>query len=115
MEKFDNSDLLSHDPRVGLDYAEDELVIKKLHSKLIFQIGYRAKELFKRPLNYSGQLYCAVGSQDQIIAPKKFENYIKKFMPEAEFKTFRDGKHELHHEILRIRNPYFKYLKLSLS
>ncbi|MCB9091176.1 MAG: alpha/beta fold hydrolase [Halobacteriovoraceae bacterium] len=102
---------LSHDVNCVEAYKNDPLVMKKLHTRLIFQLIDTARKVFQKPLNVTCPLYCIVGTDDEIVSPKAIENYAQHIDPHMNLKIVQEGRHELHNEIERIRVYYIEYLK----
>jgi len=105
---------LSHDPRVYETYVTDPLNSLKVHTKVFFEILTEGKEVFSRPLRIKCDLYCAVGSKDGIIDPDSTINYFTDVERNAKLLVIDGGYHELHNEVERFREPYFKFLKDSI-
>lgn len=110
-----NVSILSHNPEIGRRYLEDKRTHKSLHSKLLFELVKSSKDTFSSPLACQCPCYVSVGDEDKIVSCDAIIEYFKEHEPSATVKIFSEGFHELHHEIERIRVPYFNYLKESLS
>lgn len=105
---------LSHDPRVYETYITDDKNHLKVHSKLFFELLAEAKQVFSRPLRVSCDLYCSIGLSDKLVDPPSVINYFSQVEKNAQLFKLEGGYHELHNEITKYREPYFKFLKDSL-
>lgn len=105
---------LSHDPRVPEAYIADERCILAIPTKTFFIILHEARNVFSRPLRVTCELYCALGSGDEIVAPEATINYFKTIEKNAKLKVIENGYHELHNEVDKYQTPYFKFLKEAI-
>jgi alpha-beta hydrolase superfamily lysophospholipase len=106
---------LSHDSRIYEAYVKDEFNTLKIHSKLYWELLKTSKEVFSRPLRVNCPLYCSVGTDDVLVHPKYVMDYFTKIEKNAQLKIIEHGYHELHNEIEKYRQPYFKFLRESLT
>lgn len=107
--------VLSHNGDVGRRYVEDQRNHMSLHSKLLFELVKCSKETFSKPLGIECPSFVVVGDEDKVVSHPAIEDYFSKVDTSFELKVFKEGYHELHNEIERIRSPYFAFLKESLS
>ncbi|MBD65779.1 MAG: hypothetical protein CME62_11265 [Halobacteriovoraceae bacterium] len=105
---------LSHDPRVYEAYVTDDLNSMKVHTKLVFEILHKARKVFSRPLRAKCDLYCALGSDDQVVNPGATLEYFQDVEKNVNLKVIEGGYHELHNEIAKYREPYLEFLKNSI-
>lgn len=105
---------LSHDQKVYNDFMKDDLTSLKLHSRLLFGLVKRSKEIFSKPLNIKCPLYCVVGTNDHIIDPSKLNIYFTGLEKNTTLKMFQNAYHELHSELDIYRMPYLEFLEESL-
>jgi alpha-beta hydrolase superfamily lysophospholipase len=102
---------LSHDPRVYEDLMSDPLVVKKIHTKLLFEILEASRKIFSRPLRPKCPSFAIIGSDEIIVDTKDFFYYFEMVEKAFQVKVIEGGAHELHHEIVRFSGPYLDYLK----
>lgn len=105
---------LSHDLRIKDLYCEDPLNILKLHTKLCLELVHAGREVFSKPLRIHCPLYASIGTEDQIVHVKAFQEYFKFIEKSAITFEVEGAYHELHNEIERYRVPYLNFLKTSL-
>lgn len=101
---------LSHDPQVKENYLDDPLNLPSLHSRLIFEMIKSSKSVFSEDLNLKCPGFCAVGTGDKIVDVQTLKNYFYEHEKKMELKVFPGAFHEMHNEIEKYREPYFKYL-----
>lgn len=106
---------LSHDSRVYEAYIKDDLNQLKIHSKLFFELLKTAREVFSRPLRVECPLFCAIGSDDQLVNYQMAVKYFKELEKGAVLKVFDGAYHELHNEVEKWRKPYLNFLRSSLT
>ncbi len=106
---------LSHDSRVYENYIKDEFNVLKIHSKLYWEVLQTSKEVFTRPLRANCPLFCSIGTEDVLVNPKAFVEYFSQVEKNAQMKIIPNGYHELHNEVEKYREPYFEFLKKSLT
>lgn len=105
---------LSHDPSVAIAFKEDPLTLKKLNTRLLFGLLETSKLVFSRPLRIKTKVFCTVGEEDKIVSVPALLEYVSLVDKSVHFKMFKGGYHELHLEIEKYREPYFKFLKSCL-
>lgn len=105
---------LSHDPRVCTAYIKDPLNSLKIHTHLFFEILAHSRDVFSRPLRVRCDLYVVIGTADVLVNAPACIEYFEKVEKHAKLKIFEGAYHELHNEIERYREPYFKFLEESL-
>lgn len=105
---------LSHDPRVYEAYIKDENVSVKVHTKLIFEVLSKGREVFSRPLRVKCDLYCAVATSDALIDPGKVISYFSEFEKNTKLLKVEGSYHEIHNEVEKFKKPYLKFLKDSI-
>ncbi len=106
---------LSHDGRVLQQYLNDEYVQLKVHSHLFFQLLKTSREVFSRPLRARCPLYASVGTEDGLVNPGMLLKYFKTIEKNTNVLKVEGGYHELHNEIEKYRQPYFEFLRQSLT
>ena len=105
---------LSHDPRVYENYINDPLNCLKVHTKLFAEILREGREVFSRPLRVKCDLFCAQGTDDQLVDPNGNIDYFKNVEKNCKLLVVDGGFHEMHNEIEKYRQPYIKFLKDSI-
>lgn len=106
---------LSHDSRIYDAYIKDEFTLKKVHTKLLFEILRLAREVFSRPLRIECELYVATGTGDSIVNAKLAIEYFTEVEKCAQLRVFDGAYHELHNEVDKWRKPYIQFLRQSLT
>ncbi|HXH74898.1 MAG TPA: alpha/beta fold hydrolase [Bacteriovoracaceae bacterium] len=106
---------LSHDSRVYESYIKDEFNVKKVHSKLFWELLKMSRDVFSRPLRAECPLFCSIGSDDGLVHPQLMIKYFTTVEKNAQLKVFEGGYHELHNEVEKYRKPYLNYLRQSLT
>ena len=102
---------LSHDQEVGENYVEDPLNKLELNTRLLLGMIRYSRETFSRPINPKGQMYCCVGSEDQIVSPQAVINYFSGIEKKVRLKVIEGAYHEIHNEIEKYQKPYFEYIR----
>lgn len=108
-----DSTLLSHDPRVHLEYQKDPLNNTRLETALLIALVDACKDVYSRPLENKVPVYCIIGTGDKVVHFPSVKNFFNE-APNTIFKEIEDGYHELHNEIAKYREPYVQFLKKSL-
>ncbi len=106
---------LSHDGRVYESYIKDEFCQLKIHTKLYLEVTKASREVFSRPLRINCPLYCAIGTEDDLVHPGLMIRYFTEVEKNAQLKIFEGGYHELHNEIEKFKKPYLNFLRQSLT
>lgn len=106
---------LSHSKVIGEQYLEDQRNHLGLHSKLLFEMIKCSKETFSKPINPHCPCFVIAGSEDNIVSCEAIKKYFEEVETSFTVKIVEGGYHELHHEIEKLRNPYFEFLKTSLA
>lgn len=105
---------LSHDARTGILYSTDKLIAKKLSSSLILTLADTARKVFSKPLGVPYKYSCIVGTGDKIVLPRTLINYAQKIDTNMDLFLVEGGRHELHNEIDKYKDPYLEFLLKSL-
>jgi acylglycerol lipase len=105
---------LSHEPHVKINYLEDPLNILKLHTHMLFGVMEYARHVFSKPMNCRTKLFCAFGTEDQVVSPKETEEYFTLIEKNAKIFVVQGAYHEMHNEIERYRRQYFTFLRDSI-
>ena len=105
---------LSHDPKVDVDYVNDPLNCRAMHTRLAFNLGARARQVFSRPLRLRCPSYCIYGTKDPLVDSQAIGNYFSKFEKNTEVKVVQNGFHELHNETPEFRRPFIEFLTSKL-
>lgn len=105
---------LSHDPRIAEYYEADKDCILAIPTKTFLTILYEARKVFSRPLRVDCELYCAVGSDDQIVDSNTTIEYFKNIEKNAQLKVIEGAYHEMHNEIDKYQVPYINFLKQAI-
>ena len=110
-----NLDYLSHDPQIKEKYMADPYNRSKLHSKLLLEMVKYSREVFSRPMYPSFPAFVAIGSGDQVVNVESLKEYFSKVEKNFDLEVFTGGRHELHNEVDRYREPYLNFLKNSMD
>lgn len=110
-----NRHYLSHDKEVAIRLERDPLVLKRLHSKLLFALVDASRTVFSRPIGADGPIYAAIGDADHIVSCSAAQRYFALHEPAADFRVFEGAYHELHNETSRYREPYLAFLAEALA
>lgn len=102
---------LSHNPEVGVKYAQDDLNCLKLHSSLILGMVKTSKNVFSRPLRPRCPAYVTVGTEDNLVSPTDLQEYFTMVEKAFHLKVIEGAYHEIHNEVEKYRVPYFEHLK----
>lgn len=105
---------LSHDKKIKEAYLKDELVLLKLHTKLLLEMVRYSKMVVSRPINSPVPLYCSYGSEDGIVSTQALEDYFSDIEEKASVFKVNGAYHEVHNEVERYREPYFEYLRETI-
>ncbi|MAX65503.1 MAG: alpha/beta fold hydrolase [Bacteriovoracaceae bacterium] len=105
---------LSHDPRVYENYIQDPLNTLKIQTKLFFELLKESKKVFSRPLRIECDLFCAVAMSDALVDSEAVVEYFTSIEKNSTLYKATGAYHEIHNEIEKYREPYFKFLKDSL-
>jgi len=106
---------LSHDPMVRKEYEEDQHNHLKLHTKLVLEMAKCSAETFSRPIYPHCPSFVSVGSQDKIVSYSQLISYFQVIEKNFDLQVIDGAFHEIHNEIEKYRDPYFKYLKTCLD
>ena len=106
---------LSHDQTVRENYISDDLCQLSLNTSLLLQMIKESREVFSKPFNFNGEIFCSVGSADKIVSAQSLVEYFSFIDKSVRFKLIEGSFHEIHNEINNYRDPYFEFLKTSLQ
>ena len=102
---------LTQDPRVHEKIKEDNLILRKIHSKLYFEVLKASKTIFSKPIRPTCPSFSIIGENEFVVDLKEFNYYFDFVEKSFQVKVIEGGAHELHNEIGRFRSPYLDYLK----
>jgi acylglycerol lipase len=105
---------LSHDPRVYESYINDPNCALKVETKLLFNVVYTSRQVFSKPLRCHAGLYVSIGTKDALVHPKALIEYFERVEKNAKLLKVEGAYHEMHNEIARFKDQYFKFLKDSI-
>lgn len=105
-----NPNGLSHDLRVGKDYAEDDLTLKSISISLGLETILQTQRVFRSPLEFSGHISVVYGDDDDLVDSKATGKFFRKFHQNAKLNLIPGAKHELHNEVSPYRDHYLKIL-----
>lgn len=106
---------LSHNSKVKREYLADELNQTKLHTKLLLEMVYAAKDVYSKPLRPQCPLYVTVGTEDKVIGVEGLKTYFSTIEKAVSLKSFPGAFHEIHNETDKYRKPYLEFLQQSLE
>lgn len=110
-----NRSALSHEKTNVARIGKDPLSLKRLHTKLLFNLVEASKKVFDKPIAAPCQIFAAVGSDDKIVSCSEAQRYFAKHEPTADFRIIEGAYHELHNESAEYQKPYFDFLKQALN
>ena len=105
---------LSHDETIKETLLKDDLYQKKLSAKLLLELVKASKEVFHSPIHPQCPAFVAYGSEDRIIDPRHLSEYFEKIEHHFTVQEIHGAYHEMHNEIPKYREPYFRFLQNSL-
>ena len=106
---------LSHDQTVRENYVADDLCQLSLNTSLLLQMIKESREVFSKPFDFNGEVFCSVGSSDKIVSAQSLVEYFSFIDKSVRFKLIEGSFHETHNEVNRYRDPYLEFLKTSLQ
>ncbi len=102
---------LTHDPGVHEKIKEDNLILRKIQTKLYFEVLKASRTIFSKPIRPTCPSFSIIGESEFIVDLKEFNFYFDFVEKSFQIKVIEGGAHELHNEIGRFRSPYLDYLK----
>jgi alpha-beta hydrolase superfamily lysophospholipase len=101
---------LSPNPEVATEYIKDPLNCLKLHTKTVFAMLNKGREIASRPLEARCPVLITVGSLDKIVDPVAIQAYAASLGPDIHLEVIHGAYHEIHNCPDDIRTTYFTFL-----
>ncbi len=101
---------LALNPEVAAEYILDPQNCQKIHTKTVFSMLAKGREVASHSLEARCPVFMTVGSNDNIVDPIAIQNYAASLGKDVHLEVIPEAYHEIHNCPDDIRTKYFTFL-----